>query len=83
LLPLTPAFLQFELVVVRLLTEEAPQHKRNTEDEILAAFQALDADKKGYLEQVSPPSLARSPEASASSCAPVLLRCRYRCLGPE
>ena len=38
--------------MVRLLTEEASQHKRNSEDEILAAFQALDTDKKGYLEQV-------------------------------
>lgn len=39
--------------MIRLLTEEASQHKRNNEDEILAAFQALDADKKGYLEKVS------------------------------
>ena len=44
--------LQFEALMVRLLTEEASQHKRNSEDEILAAFQALDTDKKGYLEQV-------------------------------
>jgi hypothetical protein len=41
--------------MVRLLTEEASQHKRNSEDEILAAFQALDTDKKGYLEQVLNP----------------------------
>jgi len=45
-------FAQFEALMVRLLTEEASQHKRNSEDEILAAFQALDTDKKGYLEQV-------------------------------
>lgn len=30
---------QFEALAVRLLTEEATSHKRNTEDEILAAFQ--------------------------------------------
>ena len=44
--------IQFEALVVRLLTEEASQHKRNDEDDIRAAFQALDTDKKGYLEQV-------------------------------
>jgi len=32
------------------MTEEATSHKRNTEDEILAAFQALDTENKGYLE---------------------------------
>eukprot|EP00287_Rhodomonas_sp_CCMP768_P018254 CAMPEP_0202825404 /NCGR_PEP_ID=MMETSP1389-20130828/13016_1 /ASSEMBLY_ACC=CAM_ASM_000865 /TAXON_ID=302021 /ORGANISM="Rhodomonas sp., Strain CCMP768" /LENGTH=415 /DNA_ID=CAMNT_0049498633 /DNA_START=71 /DNA_END=1320 /DNA_ORIENTATION=+ len=41
---------KFEVLAVRLLTEEAMSNKRNTEDEILAAFQALDTDKKGYLE---------------------------------
>jgi Ca2+-binding EF-hand superfamily protein len=35
---------------VRLSTEEAISNKRNSEDEILRAFQALDVDKKGYLE---------------------------------
>ncbi|EKX49434.1 hypothetical protein GUITHDRAFT_85790 [Guillardia theta CCMP2712] len=43
-------FDKFEALAVRLLTEEAMSHKRNTEDEILMAFQALDVDKKGYLE---------------------------------
>jgi Ca2+-binding EF-hand superfamily protein len=38
--------------MIRLLTEEASQHKRNSEDEIMAAFQALDSDKKGYLDKV-------------------------------
>jgi hypothetical protein len=51
--------------MIRLLTEEASQHKRNGEDDILAAFQALDADKKGYLEQVpwlhSPPCADERP----------------------
>lgn len=32
-------FLQFEALVLRLMTEEATSHKRNTEDEILAAFE--------------------------------------------
>ena len=58
-----PCPCQFETVVVRLLTEEASQHKRNTEDEILAAFQTLDAEKKGYLEQVSRASRIRSARA--------------------
>ena len=31
-------------------TEEAISNRRNSEDEILRAFQALDVDKKGYLE---------------------------------
>ncbi len=35
---------------VRLSTEEAISNRRNSEDEILRAFQALDVDKKGYLE---------------------------------
>lgn len=51
---------QFESLMIRLLTEEASQHKRNNEDEILAAFQALDADKKGYLEKVSFGCLSRN-----------------------
>ena len=38
------------LQAVRLSTEEAISNKRNSEDEILLAFQALDVDKKGYLE---------------------------------
>lgn len=33
------ACLQFEALVLRLMTEEATSHKRNTEDEILAAFE--------------------------------------------
>jgi hypothetical protein len=35
----TVACLQFEALVMRLMTEEATSHKRNTEDEILAAFE--------------------------------------------
>ena len=37
-------------MVVRLLTTESLQNKRNAEDEIVKAFQILDVDKKGYLE---------------------------------
>ena len=37
---------------MRLLTEEWIQFKRSNEDEILAAFQTLDVEKKGFLEQV-------------------------------
>ena len=40
---------------MRLLTEEWIQFKRSNEDEILAAFQTLDVEKKGFLEQVLPP----------------------------
>jgi len=60
--------IQFEALVVRLLTEEASQHKRNDEDDIRAAFQALDTDKKGYLEQVLslPRSLSLSPSLPRS-----------------
>ena len=61
--PTLPCPCQFETVVVRLLTEEASQHKRNTEDEILAAFKTLDAEKKGYLEQVSRASRILSARA--------------------
>lgn len=43
-------FDKFEALVIRLLTVEAMQNKRNGEDEILRAFQMLDVDKKGYLE---------------------------------
>lgn len=32
--------LQFEALATRLMTEEATSHKRNTEDEIVAAFEA-------------------------------------------
>jgi anti-sigma factor ChrR (cupin superfamily) len=60
---------QFEALVVRLLTEEAAQHKRNGEDEILAAFQALDGDKKGYLEQV----LINDNDMSVSVCEQKIL----------
>eukprot|EP00290_Baffinella_frigidus_P013989 CAMPEP_0180156616 /NCGR_PEP_ID=MMETSP0986-20121125/25689_1 /TAXON_ID=697907 /ORGANISM="non described non described, Strain CCMP2293" /LENGTH=158 /DNA_ID=CAMNT_0022105853 /DNA_START=9 /DNA_END=485 /DNA_ORIENTATION=- len=41
---------KFEALAVRLSTEEAMMNKRTTEDAILAAFQGLDTDKKGYLE---------------------------------
>mmetsp|Transcript_21702 Transcript_21702/g.51481 ORF Transcript_21702/g.51481 Transcript_21702/m.51481 type:complete len:160 (-) Transcript_21702:82-561(-) len=44
------AYDQFETLCVRLLTEEAMQQKRSTEEDILAAFQALDVEKKGYIE---------------------------------
>eukprot|EP00286_Rhodomonas_abbreviata_P024251 CAMPEP_0181309030 /NCGR_PEP_ID=MMETSP1101-20121128/11796_1 /TAXON_ID=46948 /ORGANISM="Rhodomonas abbreviata, Strain Caron Lab Isolate" /LENGTH=160 /DNA_ID=CAMNT_0023415487 /DNA_START=13 /DNA_END=495 /DNA_ORIENTATION=+ len=44
------AYDPFEVLCVRLLTEEAMQQKRHTEEDILAAFQALDVEKKGYLE---------------------------------
>ena len=40
---------------MRLLTEEWIQFKRSNEDEILAAFQTLDVEKKGFLEQVLRP----------------------------
>ena len=40
---------------MRLLTEEWIQFKRSNEDEILAAFQTLDVEKKGFLEQVHRP----------------------------
>uniref|UniRef100_A0A7S0M3S9 EF-hand domain-containing protein n=1 Tax=Cryptomonas curvata TaxID=233186 RepID=A0A7S0M3S9_9CRYP len=42
---------KFEALAVRLSTLEAMNFKRNSEDEILRAFQALDVDKKGYLEE--------------------------------
>merc|ERR1712216_259472 len=42
---------KFEKLAVRLLTEEWIQFKRSNEDEILAAFQTLDVEKKGFLEQ--------------------------------
>ncbi len=47
---LTNKLSHFPSQAVRISTEEAISYKRNTEDEILRAFQALDVDKKGYLE---------------------------------
>jgi Ca2+-binding EF-hand superfamily protein len=42
---------KLEQLLIRLMTEESTMHKRNTEDEILLAFQTIDQDKKGYLDQ--------------------------------
>ena len=56
---------------MRLLTEEWIQFKRSGEDEILAAFQTLDVEKKGFLEQVlRPPPLFpfRMPGRPVVSC---------------
>ena len=65
---------------MRLLTEEWIQFKRSNEDEILAAFQTLDVEKKGFLEQVlRPPPLSFPyawPTRRELSLLPLIV---YRC----
>jgi hypothetical protein len=74
--------LQFETLVVRLLTEEASQHKRNSEDEILLAFQTLDTEKKGYLDQVHPAFPFLSPKRSVAFSACSSISCEFCTLLP-
>lgn len=63
---------------MRLLTEEWIQFKRSGEDEILAAFQTLDVEKKGFLEQVLRPPLFPHawPTQRELSLLPLIV---YRC----
>jgi Ca2+-binding EF-hand superfamily protein len=43
---------------------EAVNFKRSSEEEILRAFQALDVDKKGYLEEAELKSFMMNPKSA-------------------